>query len=127
MKLICLLVISIFCAGCASIVKSKYEIVRFHGGSPKTTIESPFGPFKLNRQGALYLPRSRDDYPITVICNGIPHTKVLTTSPNIFFILGNLVFGGIPGWIVDGFGDKGYDYDQPINLTGYCSGNASEK
>jgi hypothetical protein len=38
--------------------------------------------------------------------------------------LGNLVFGGLIGWFIDGVGDKAYDAQTPFNVGPDCEKEA---
>jgi len=77
----------------------------------------------------IILKRSRANVAASVICSSKQSKRskkktkdpvVLRTVPSLWFLLGNLVWGGIPGWVVDGVTNSGWDYSEPVSLGGKC-------
>lgn len=111
-------------AGCATIVKSDRQSVQFTGGleNGQTKVRLPDGNFDLtNGSGLIVVTRSKDDIPIEVTCNGVAKKGVLPTRYDIGWAgAGNLIFGGIPGWIIDAINPKGYNVVSPYSVHDLC-------
>lgn len=123
MRLIFLaLVIPIF--GCAHIVKNERQTVVLNGGadSGMTTVNTPDGKFEFSGgTGTVMMTRTKSDIPIDVTCNGVTKKGVIKTSFDVAWGgFGNIIFGGVIGWIVDGTGNKGYDIKSPYNVNDLC-------
>lgn len=115
-------------SGCATIVKSDRQTVILSGGDENgtTTINIPDGKHELaDGNGQILVSRSKQDIPISVTCNGVTKKGVIPTRFDWGWAgLGNAVFGGIPGWIIDGVGDKAYDPKSPFNVDSLCEKRA---
>ncbi len=112
-------------SGCATIFRGDSSFVEFVGGNPQgaTRVElqgsehaMPGGTAKIK------VRHSREDIPLTVKCvkgerKGFLHTKFDMLLGGI----GNLVFGGVVGWIVDGTGNKAYIPESPIDVQEICN------
>lgn len=125
MKFITLALSILMLSGCATIVKSERQTVRLTGGleQGETKIRLPDGVSTLtDGSGAVIVTRSKEDIPIEVTCNGVTQKGVLPTHYDWGWAgLGNFVFGGIPGWVIDGVGNKGYDAKSPYSVHELCS------
>ncbi len=123
MKLFYLLLSFLLLSGCATIVSGKSEMVTFvNAPESGATVQTPTGNHKLRgSSGTFMLLKSRPNVPIQVTCNNKRQHGVLQTGANTAFILGNFVSWGIIGWLIDGFGSSGYNYQQPVNLSYYCT------
>ncbi len=110
--------------GCAHIVKPERQTVVFNGGASQgtTIVNAPDGKFEFTGgQGTAMMTRTKADVPIEVTCNGVTRKGVIPTQFDMFLGgLGNIIFGGIIGWIIDGSGNKGYDIKSPYNLNQLC-------
>lgn len=112
-------------AGCATIVKDEKAKVNFIGpnGVP-LTLNTPDGKFEVVGETPLMVTRSGDDIPIVVTCEGKSNNGTLPTSFDVGWGgFGNLIFGGIPGWIIDGVGNKAYDPPESFDLAPLCEGH----
>jgi hypothetical protein len=117
--------LSLGLCACATIIKNPKQTVVLNGGleDGSTKVSTPEGNFTLNGGATtIMLTRTSNDIPIEVTCNGSTQKTVLPTHFDWGWAgLGNIVFGGIPGWIVDGVGDKGYDIQKSFNVGPLCS------
>lgn len=118
-------------AGCATIVKSERQSVQFVGGPDGggAKINLPDGSYEMTGpQNTFIVTRSREDIPISVTCNGKIKMGTVKTRFDIFLGgLGNLIFGGIIGWIIDGSGNKAYDPVSPYNISSLCDQTIQEQ
>lgn len=120
-----LLVLSVIVlSGCATIIKGQSQSIQLTGGQEdgSTKVSMPTGIFQLNGgQTTVSLLRTKADIPIQVTCNGVTQNAVIKTQFDMGWGgLGNIIFGGIPGWIIDGVGDKAYDAPAQFNVGPYC-------
>lgn len=123
MKILFLLLSLLMCS-CASIVKSDRQSVQFVGGPEGeiAKIQLPDGKHDLDGMGTIVVTRSKSDIPIKVTCNGVTSEGIIKTKYDIVFSgLGNLIFGGIIGWVVDATNDKGYNVTSPYNVSNLCA------
>lgn len=118
-----LIILSLLLSGCATIVKSDRKTTNFVGPQgTEAKLQTPDGNFVVNGNASYMISRSKADIPIQVTCNNQTQSVLMPTSFDMLWGgAGNLIFGGIPGWIIDGVGDKAYDPPTHFNLTPYCS------
>lgn len=125
MKRFTLVIVAMSFAGCATIVKSERQTIHFVGGaeSGETKIRTPDGTHTIiDGSGAVVLSRSKADIPIDVTCNGVTQKGVIPTRYDVLMSGGgNLIFGGIIGWIIDATNDKAFDAKSPMNISNMCS------
>lgn len=121
------LILAMIQIGCATIVKPERQHVDFVGGPEggTTQITTPDGTTSFNgNYGKILITRSRQDIPLTVTCKDGPKSGLLSSQFDVLMGgFGNLVFGGIPGWIIDGTGNKAYDIPSPIDISQFCESN----
>lgn len=114
-------------SGCATIVKSERQSVILTGGQENgpTKVRLPDGNYDLSDgRGTILVTRSKEDIPIEVTCNGVTKKGVLPTHFDwAWGGAGNLVFGGIPGWIIDPLNSKGYNVRTPYSVHELCAEN----
>jgi hypothetical protein len=85
--------------GCASIMHGKTEQIKFTSSPPGATVQvgSQTGitptSLILNRRGKYVARFSKEG------CE--PKEVKMKEGMSMWFLLGNVVFGGIPGWIID--------------------------
>ena len=112
-------------ASCATIVQSPAQTVELTGGlaDSSTEVTTPVGTFQLNGgSAAASLNRQKEDIPIEVTCNGVTQKAMIPTHFNVGWgFFGNILFGGIPGWIIDAVGDKAYDPQTPFDVAPFCA------
>lgn len=122
-NLVMLIAILSFCS-CATIIKNSKQTVTFTGGleDGSTKVATPEGNYTLaDGSTSALLTRTKSDIPIQVTCNGKTNKGILPTHYDVGWAgLGNIIFGGIPGWIIDGIGDKGYDIQDSFNVGALC-------
>ena len=117
-------------SSCATIVKSDRQSVTLTGVPEATTakVNLPDGSFEVRGgSSTILVTRSKDDIPIEVTCNGVVQKGLLPTHYDVGWAgLGNLVFGGIPGWIIDGVNPKGYNPQTPFSIQSMCADKPAE-
>lgn len=124
MKTILSVILVLTSVSCASIVKNSRQTITLNGGleDGTTKVSTPEGVYTLaGGSTSVMLTRTKADIPIEITCNGETQKTVLRTKFDWGWAgLGNVVFGGIPGWVVDGVGDKGYDIQSNFNVAPFC-------
>ena len=108
-----LVVMIIFCCGCGSIIHGNTEQVTFTSEPTHASVtvngqklETP-AVVLLKRNGknkAHFHQEGYDDKEIAVHC-----------GVSGWFLLGNLGFGGIPGWIIDGINGSAGDLEDNVH------------
>lgn len=125
MKKIVVIFMAVSLCACATIIKGQHQSVQLTGGleDGTTKVSTPTGVYTLTGgQTTMLIPRTKQDIPVEVTCNGTTQKTVIKTTFDIGWGgLGNIVFGGIPGWVIDGVGDKAYDAPGMFNVNQYCS------
>ena len=116
------LVLTSMTIGCATIVKTEKRSVTFAGPNDMMIkLQTPDGNFEVRGNTSVMMTRTKSDIPIEVTCNGTTNKGVVPTSFDWGWAgLGNVVFGGIPGWVIDGIGNKSYDPPSNYNLSPLC-------
>jgi hypothetical protein len=105
---------------------SPNQTVQFTGGleNDTTQVSTPTGNFKLTGGATTgMMMRTKADVPIEVTCNGVTQKTVVPTHFGAWGLFGNILFGGIIGWIIDGTSDKAYDVQTPFNVGPFCKKN----
>ncbi|MCY4444837.1 MAG: hypothetical protein OXC44_08575 [Proteobacteria bacterium] len=123
-------VVALLCvSGCATIILSdRDEVAVVADPQRKVLLNTPSGSFPIKGSTTVSLWRSRSNVYASVICeSGKREQLILFTHLNVQFWLGNLFSWGGLGWLVDGFGNAGWSYSDPINLAHYCSGRDSKR
>lgn len=123
------LMFGIIASGCATIVMSKNEKVEFINIPPSgAQLYTEQGVQKSLTQSQEWaeLPRSRHNVAAILSCQGKKQPLELKTHPNIAFVLGNtlLFFFSFIGLGIDALGDFGWNYQQPVDVSFYCSSSS---
>ncbi len=112
-------------SGCATIVKDHTQSILLTGGQKdsSTKVSTPTGSFTLtDGSTTVMLPRSKDDIPIEVTCNGTTKKTVIPTEFDVLLGgFGNIIFGGIIGILVDSSGSQAYDAKTPFDVSELCA------
>ncbi len=108
--------------GCASITGSKMQTVsvetRGEAGAQAgatCTLANDAGKWFLTSPGSVVVHKSTGDLSIDcIVKNGFSGSAVAVSRANLA-IWGNLVFGGIPGYVIDRYSGAGFNY--PVLVT----------
>jgi hypothetical protein len=96
-KVLCLLML--FVSGCASIIHGNTEQIGFTSDPSGATLQVASN--KTTTPAFIILPR-RGKYTARFTKEGYEPAEVqIKEGMSLWFLLGNLGFGGIPGWIID--------------------------
>jgi hypothetical protein len=100
-------------SGCASIMGDSSQVVSFDTPNcpeAKCTASNSKGTYFVNKTpGTITVNKAFGDLTVTCQKNGKSATSIHKSSSNIANY-GNILFGGIPGALIDGGSGKGYDY-----------------
>ena len=122
--------------GCASITGSKMQSVSVDTSGDigavagaACTLTNDAGKWFLTSPGSVVVQKSTADLTVDcIVKNGFSGSAVAVSRANLA-IWGNLIFGGVPGYVIDRYTGAGFDY--PVNLsvpmrrTGPASGNTA--
>jgi hypothetical protein len=117
------LLISGSISGCATLVNSDRQLVRFKGGLEKgvTKVSTPDGTFEVeNGSGSFMMTRTKADIPIKIMCpNGETRNDIVETRFD--WLKGGVgnIFNYGWGWFVDPFVDDAYNISS-VSLMGKC-------
>lgn len=96
-KILCCILL--FMSGCASIIHGPTEQIGFTSDPPGATLY--VGGQTTTTPAFIILPR-RGKHVARFTKEGYQPTEVqIKEGMSLWFLLGNLGFGGIPGWIID--------------------------
>lgn len=82
--------------GCATIIKPVHQEVEIISGKKGIKMFTPHQNFELKKGvNRLYFKRSTKDIPVSLLCTpkSKPKMVYLETSPNLWFLIGNLFIG----------------------------------
>lgn len=86
--------------GCGTIIHGRTEQVQFTSNPPGATVTIA-GYGQLVTPASIELDRS-DKHAVTFSLDGYEDQEIrLKNGLSGWFLVGNLVFGGIPGWVID--------------------------
>ncbi len=108
--------------GCASITGSKMQSVSVDAtgdigavAGATCTLSNDEGKWFVTTPGSVVVHKSTADLSIDcIVKNGFAGNTVAISRANMA-IWGNLIFGGIPGYVIDRYSGAGFNY--PVNVS----------
>lgn len=109
--------------GCASIVGSKTQSVSIQTSADSQdltgancTLSNDEGRWQVTSPGSVVVHKSTADLSIAcVVANGFGGNAVAVSKANLG-VWGNILFGGIPGYVIDRYTGAGFNYPTTIRV-----------
>lgn len=112
----------LLCGGCATITSSEMQLVSLSTQTrdghevdkARCTLENDKGSWEMDSPGVIYVRRSPQDLVVECRKAGLPDGILHAISRAARGMYGNILFGGVPGALIDHKKGTGYDYPDEL-------------
>ena len=104
LRLIASVLLAVNATGCATIINSRTQELSVASTPPGATVKT--GAVETTTPGKLTLRRN-EDHALTFTKDAFPERQAKVESNTSWWLLGNVLFGGIIGFVVDGISGAG--------------------